>query len=242
MLSNPMYLNANNLIKTIIYTNVVLFVISILLKPLSSGVSTNPLMWFAPSNNSLLWLGATGTIPIDRFHRWWTLVSASYLHGGLLHIFFNMMALRQLGPLVLQVYGFSRFIILYTLCGVVGFWISYVAAVSFTIGASASLCGLIGAILYYGKSRGDLYGKAIFKQVIGWVIGLFLFGIMVPGINNWGHGGGIGSGILFGFLLGYQEKKRENIFHRILANGCILLTIIILGWAIFSTLYYRFIA
>ena len=168
-------------------------------------------------------------------------MSASYLHGGILHIFFNMMALRQLGPLVLQEYGFSRFVILYTLCGVAGFWVSYLAGVSFTIGASASLCGLIGAILYYGKSRGGIYGEAIFKQVIGWIIGLFLFGVMVPGINNWGHGGGIGSGILFGFLLGYQERKRENIFHRILANGCILLTIIVLGWAISSTLYYRFI-
>jgi rhomboid protease GluP len=152
-----------------------------------------------------------------------------------------MMALRQLGPLVLQVYGFSRFLILYTLCGAAGFWISYLAGVSLTIGASASLCGLIGAILYYGKSRGGIYGEAIFKQVIGWVIGLFLFGIMVPGINNWGHGGGIASGILFGSLLGYQEKRRENLVHRMLATGCILLTIIVLGWAIFSTLYYRFI-
>lgn len=240
-LSSTFYLNSENIIVTIIYTNVALFVLSLLLNPLSLGLSANPLALLSPSDNALLLLGATGTVPIDRLHRWWTLVSASYLHGGILHIFFNMLALRQLGPLVLREYGFSRMIILYTLGGIIGFWVSYVAGVSFTIGASAGLCALIGAILYYGKSRGGIYGELIFKQVIGWVIGLFLFGILVPGINNWGHGGGIGGGILLGFLFGYQEKKRENLFHKILANSCILLTIIILVWAIASSFFYRFI-
>lgn len=239
-LSDLMHLGPDNIIRTIIYTNVVLFVISIMLNPLSLGLSANPLTLLSPSDNSLLLLGATGTIPVDRFHRWWSLVSANYLHGGILHIFFNMMALRQLGPLVLREYGFSRMVALYTLSGVIGFWVSYLAGIPFTIGASASICGLIGAILYYGKSRGGIYGEAIFKQVTGWVVGLFLFGIMVPGINNWGHGGGIVGGAVLGFLLGYQEKRTESLFHRTLAGLCILLTIVVLAWAILSALYYRF--
>ncbi|MBW2645409.1 MAG: rhomboid family intramembrane serine protease [Deltaproteobacteria bacterium] len=239
-LSTLLHLDPDNIIRTIIYTNMVLFVISILLNPLSLDVSANPLTLLAPSDNSLLLLGATGTIPIERFHRWWSLVSANYLHGGILHIFFNMMALRQLGPLVLREYGFSRMIVLYTLSGVIGFWVSYLAGVPFTIGASASICGLIGSILYYGKSRGGIYGEAMFKQVTGWVVGLFLFGIMVPGINNWGHGGGIIGGVVLGLLLGYQEKRRESLLHKYLANLCILLTIVILAWAILSAVYYRF--
>lgn len=239
-LSTFLHLDPDNIISTIIYTNVVLFVISIMLNPLSLDVSANPLTLLAPSDNSLLLLGATGTIPIERFHRWWSLVSANYLHGGILHIFFNMMALRQLGPLVLREYGFSRMIVLYTLSGVIGFWVSYLAGVPFTIGASASICGLIGSILYYGKSRGGIYGEAMFKQVTGWVVGLFLFGVMVPGINNWGHGGGIIGGVVLGLLLGYQEKRRESLLHKYLANLCILLTIVILAWAILSAVYYRF--
>jgi rhomboid protease GluP len=231
----------SDIITILLYTNAALFILSILLNPSSVGLSANPLMFFAPSNKSLLLLGATGTFPIDHFHRWWTLVSATYLHGGILHIFFNMIALRQLGPFVLSEYGLNRFFIIYTLTGIVGFFISYLAGIPFTIGASASVCGLIGATLYYGKSRGGFYGEALFKQVMGWVIGLALFGVFVPGINNWAHGGGIAAGIALGFLLGYHEKKRENLLHRMLFAACVLLTAVVLGWAVLQSLYLRFL-
>jgi rhomboid protease GluP len=169
-------------------------------------------------------------------------VSASYLHGGILHIFFNMVALRQIGLLVVQEYGACRMMTIYTLGGVIGFWISYLAGVPLTIGASAAVCSLIGAALYYGKSRGGTYGQAIYRQVGGWVMGLFLFGFMIPGINNWAHGGGIGAGILTGFLLGYKEKNRERFFHRVLAIGCLSVTGIILLWAVVSALHYRLVS
>jgi rhomboid protease GluP len=221
----------------IITINVALFGISVLLSSSGLNISAN---FLSPSNNILLLLGATGTIPIDRLHRWWSLVSAGYLHGGILHIFFNMVAVAQIAPLVLQEYGFNRMVIIYTLGGVFGFLVSYGAGIPFTIGASASLCALIGAVLYYGKSRGGYYGQAIFKQLLGWVIGLFLFGLLVPGINNWGHGGGIAGGIMLGFMLGYNEKNPESYFHRVLAVGCILATAGILVWAVGSTLYYLF--
>jgi rhomboid protease GluP len=205
------------------------------------GLSANPFMFLSPSNGALLLLGSTGTIPIDQGHRWWTLVSANYLHGGILHIVFNMIALRQIGPLVLREYGANRLIGLYTLGGIFGFLVSYFAGVRFTLGASAAVCSLIGASLYYGKSRGGAYGQAIYKQVSGWVLGLFLFGFLVPGINNWGHGGGIVGGIILGYLLGYNERTRENLFHRSLATVCVVLTVAVLAWATLSSVYYRFL-
>jgi len=218
-----------------------MFVISLLLNPRSTGFSSSPFYFLSPSNNSLLLLGATGTIPIDSLHRWWTLVSANYLHGGILHILFNMMAFRQIAHLVLREYGAYRMIILYTLSGVTGFLVSYLAGVTFTIGASAAVCGLIGTMLYYGKSRGGVYGQAIYKQIGGWALGLFLFGLLMPGINNWGHGAGICAGVVLGFLLGYQERVRENLFHKILAGVCVVSTLVILGWAVASGVYYLFL-
>ncbi len=95
-------------------------------------------------------------------------------------------------------------------------------------------------MLFYGKSRGGVYGQAIYRQVVGWIVGLFLFGIMIPGINNWGHGGGILAGILFGYILSYQEKKPERLVHKTMALICIILTVAVLGWAIVSGIYYRF--
>ncbi|MBW2599797.1 MAG: rhomboid family intramembrane serine protease [Deltaproteobacteria bacterium] len=219
-----------DMIKIIIYVNVAYYVLALLLNPGALGLSANPLAFLSPSNNSLLLLGATGTIPIDKLHWWWTLLSASYLHGGLLHIAFNMIALKQLGPFVLREYGVNRFFVIYTITGIAGFYLSYLAGVPLTIGASASICGLIGATLYYGKSRGDIYGQAIYKQVMGWIVGLAIFGFMIPGINNWGHGGGIISGILLGFL--------ENQMHRVLATICILLTAGVLLWAVLQSIYY----
>jgi rhomboid protease GluP len=229
------------LIKSMIVINVAIYVISLVLNPRGFGVALNPLTFLSPSGPILELLGATGKVPIDMYHRFWTLVSANYLHASILHIFFNMAALRQLGLLVAREYGVYRMFIIYTLGGIIGFFISYLAFVSWTIGASAAVCSLAGALLYYGKSRGGIYGRAIYKQIGVWVIVLFIFGILVPMINNWGHGGGIAAGIGLGFLLGYQERKKENILHKLLAGGLAVLTILILGWAVLSGVYYRFL-
>ena len=233
-------LQSNQLIKTIMYANVGMYLLSLLMNPTRIGLSANPFVFLSPSNGALLLLGSTGTIPIDQGHRWWTLVSANYLHGGILHIVFNMIALYQIGPLALREYGANRFISLYTLGGIFGFLVSYVAGVRFTLGASAALCSLIGANLYYGKSRGGTYGQAIYKQMSGWLLGLFLLGFL-PGINNWGHGGGIVGGIILGYMLSYRERVRENLFHKSLAVVCVALTVAVLAWAILSSFYYRFV-
>ena len=232
-----LFRDPQQLIRGIIIVNVALFVVSLVLKPSFANVSMNPLTFLAPDSTSLLVLGATGTVPIDRFGRWWTLLSANYLHGGVLHIFFNMLALRQLAPFVTREFGTSRMFVIYTVGGVIGFWVSYIAGVRFTIGASAAVCSLIGAALYYGKSRGDSYGQAIYRQVGGWALGLFVFGLLVPGINNWGHGGGILAGILLGFLLGYQDKAAERLIHNSTAVACLVVTAAILAWAVTSGAY-----
>ena len=231
--------NGERLIHTIIAVNAGMYLLSLLMSSRESHLSANPMQFLSPDSHGLLLLGATGTIPIDRFHHWWTLGSASYLHGGILHILFNMLALRQISPLVVREYGTNRMIVVYTLSGVCGFVISYLAGVSFTIGASAAVCGLIGAALYYGKRRGGIYGQAIYRQVGGWAIGIVLFGLIVPGINNWAHGGGMAAGILLGLLLGYHERKRENRLHRLLGGLCISATAAILLWAVFTGMFYR---
>jgi rhomboid protease GluP len=228
-------------VKYIIAVNVGMYILTILFNPRAAGLSMNPLTFLSPSDSSLFLLGATGTIPIERYHRFWTLISANFLHGGILHIFFNMAALYQLAAIVIREYGVYRMFAIYILSGILGFWVSYLAGVAFTIGASASVCGLIGAILYYGKSRGGVYGKALYKQVAMWVVFIFIFGIMVPGINNWGHGGGILAGIILGFLLGYQDKKRENLYHKMLAGACAIATIAVLIWAVSTAAYYSFL-
>ncbi len=226
-------------VKAIIAVNIGMYVISLLLNPSRGWLSAHPLLFLSPGDDSLILLGATGTVPIDAYHRWWSLISANYLHGGILHIFFNMFAFRQLAPLAIEEYGSHRMFALYTIGGTLGFLISYMAGVRLTIGASAAVCSLMGALLYYGKSRGGIYGQTIYRQVGGWAVGIFIFGIMVPGINNWGHGGGVLAGGLLGFLLGYRERIREKMLHKWLSVGCMVVTGGVLCWAILSALVYR---
>ena len=240
LLTGKGLLSGDRIVKTIIYANVGMYFISLVMNPTRIGLSTNPFTFLSPSNSALLLLGSTGTIPIDQMHRWWTLIAANYLHGNLLHILFNMIALYQIGPLTLGEYGVGRFISIYTLSGVIGFLVSYVVGVSFTLGASAAICGLIGASLYYGKSRGGSYGQAVYKHLIGWIVGIFIFGFVVAGINNWGHGGGIVGGIILGYVLGYEERKRENLIHKVLGALCVVLTVAVLAWAVSISFYYRF--
>jgi rhomboid protease GluP len=202
------------------------------------GFTANPMGLLAPSNLSLFALGASGSIPVYQYGRWWTLISASFLHGGILHIFFNMAALSQLGPFIIQEFGANRFMVIYIVSGVAGFFLSLAVGVPFTIGASAGICGLIGAILYYGRSQGGFYGQAIYKQAMGWIAGLVIFGLLIPGINNWAHGGGVLAGLLLGFLLGYRDRRAETAVHRTLGLVTLLLTLAVLLWAIIGALSY----
>ena len=231
----------NQAINLILFTNVGMFVLSLLLSSHSMGAAfRNPFDFLSPSSQSLLILGSTGTYPILRLHRLWSLVSANYLHGSLLHILFNMIALRQIGPLVIQEYGVYRMLAIYTLGGVGGYTLSFFAGINFTIGASAAVCSLMGAMLYYGKNRGGAYGQNIYSQIGRWAVSIFVFGLMAPGINNWGHGGGMAAGALLGYLLGYKEKKREAMADKFLGISCVIVSALVLAFAVVSGIIIHF--
>ena len=74
-----------------------------------------------PKSTSFLYLARSGRVPAFRAGRWWTVLTAGWLHAGLLHIFFNMMWIRQLAPPTSEMYGPSRMIIIYTIAGIIGF-------------------------------------------------------------------------------------------------------------------------
>jgi rhomboid protease GluP len=227
-------------LKALVTVNILLFGLSLVLFPGLKILSWNPLQALSPSTRSLLLLGATGTVPIDRFGRWWTLISAGYLHGGLLHLVFNLLALVQLAPLVVKAFGLQRATTIYCLGSAAGFAVSYLAGVELTIGASAAICALMGAALYYGRSRGGVIGQAIYRQIGGWAVSLFLFGALFPGINNWGHAGGLAAGVLLGRLLGWREAGRAAAaLHRFLAVVCIAATGVALVWAVTSAAIFR---
>jgi rhomboid protease GluP len=161
---------------------------------------------------------------------WWTVLSAGWLHGGLIHILFNMNAVRQLSPPVADLYGAGRMMLIYTAGGVVGFTASsvmgYVApgipllgGSQLTIGASAPIFGLVGAVAYYGHRSGSSAMKAMALQNAAV---MFAMGLFLPGIDNWAHAGGFAGGWLMSRWL--DPLTRERVDHLVAGLVCVLLT------------------
>lgn len=230
--------DGDGLIRMVIAACITMFLASLLIDVRGVNYDLRPFHFLSPEGASLFWLGGTGTGPIDHYQRWWTLLSANYLHGGLLHILFNMLILNQIGALVNREFGPQRMFSIYTLSGVAGFYVSYLAGIYTTIGASAAVCGLIGAAIYYGWSRGGIYGRAIYKQLGSWAIAIFIFGLLVPGINNWGHAGGMVAGGLLAMGLGYNERRQTNRGHRLLFFATLAATLLVLAWALINGIFY----
>jgi len=227
-------------LKVIIYTNIFMFIISLIYSGRNMVFSLNPFYALTPSLDVLNFLGASGTIPIIKFKAWWSLITANWLHGGLLHIVFNMMALKTVAPLVIKEYGIFRMFSIYTLAGISGFLLSYFGNVYITIGASSGLCGLIGASLYFGKSRGGQWGQLVYKQTSGWVVSLVIIGFLMPNINNWGHAGGLIAGIFFGWLMGYNEKRREHFLDLLISALFAGITIFLLAKSVIQGFFLIF--
>lgn len=210
-----------NFVNGIILINAVMYLICLFFTGHGTGLS------LSPSADVLNFMGASGRIPIDRFQAWGSLITANWLHGSLLHILFNMMALRTVAPLVAGEFGMARMFTIYTLSGAAGF-LSYLGNVPLTIGASSGLCGLIGALLYYGRSKKGPWGRMVFKQTAGWIGSLALIGFLLPNINNWGHGGGLAAGIALGWLLKYQSVRPEQAVDKRIALILAGITLILL--------------
>lgn len=175
----------------------------------------------APSVEGLFTFGASGAVPVFGYGRWWTLLSAGWLHGGLLHIAFNMLWVRQLAPVTGQIYGTSRLIVIYTVSSAAGFLLSSLAGVPLTIGASAPLFGLFGALVWAGKRTGS---SALGRQALIYAVVLFAFGIIMPGIDNFAHLGGFLGGLGIALLL--DPLKRESQRDFFLAFLCLAGTLI----------------
>ena len=170
-------------------------------------------------------------------NEWWRLVTAMFLHGGLIHIGFNMMALMQLGPALEELYGSARYFFLYVVTGAFGFLAS--AAVGhFSIGASGALLGLVGLMLAITSKRGGTYMRELRSRLISSVAILFVLGFMGMGIDNWAHGGGLAAGFLLGKL--FADRKPVTAGERRTADLLGWLAgVVIIASFVFMFLHYR---
>ena len=219
-----------------------LYVVSLLLSGSQIGVVGGMFNILAPSLPSMFLLGASGAAPVFGYGRWWTVLSAGWLHGSLLHIVFNMMWVRDLGPAVADIYGAGRMVVIYTVAGACGFLLSSVAGAyfpvlpllrgaQFTLGASAAIFGLLGALVHYGRRTGS---HLVHGQAVRYALILGVMGLVMPGVDNFAHGGGFAGGYLAAMLL--DPLKPERIDHIMMALVCLALTAASIIWSVISGL------
>src|SRR5882672_5032163 len=213
---------------------VALYVASLLLDPRSALAVRGPFDAFSPSADALEALGAAGTEPW-RLGRWWTIFTGIYLHGGMLHILFNVLWIRQLGPAVEEIYGPARLVVIFTVSGAVGFLVSNAFGYRFTIGASGAVFGLLGAIVAFGGKRGGTFGAMVLRQYGYMALLMFVLSYFMPAVNNAAHAGGFAGGLLAGFALSLAERRRETALDWVLAAGCIAVTLAGFALSLWST-------
>ncbi len=223
---------------------VILYVVSLLLTSATGGMRGGGLSALDPSGQVLYVLGASGGGPIFGDGRWWTIFSAGWLHAGIMHIVMNLLWVRQLAPTVAYIYGPGRAIIIYTIAGACGFLLSSVAFVAFywmpipflrgaglTVGASAPIFGMFGALVCYGRMGGS---SLITSQIKMYALVIFLLGFIFPGVDNYAHAGGfLGGYALARWLNPFREERLD---HLLVALVCMLVTIGAIGYSVIDTI------
>jgi len=187
----------------------------------------------SPSPKIMFLFGESGAVPVFTAGRWWTVLSAGWLHAGLLHIALNMYWVYMMGPAIADLFGPSRTVIIYTIGGVAGFVLSSVAGAylgalpipflhtaGFTVGASAPVFGLIGALYHYGRT----VSSAVKQQATYFIIQAVVFGLLVPNIDNYAHLGGF-SGV-YAASAALNPMTRERGDHVLAAIRCLVASLV----------------
>ena len=203
-------------------TCVTLYVIALALQPEAIFHPPSLFAILSPGDRALYQLGMTGGLAWER-HWWWTLLTAIYLHGGLLHIFFNLMWVRNLGPEVMRVFGSARAFVIFSVAGAAGFLVSNLATGNPSIGASGSIFGLLAALIVYGRRRG---GTQLTMQLYQWAIILFVMGFVLPNVNNWAHAGGFAGGWVTAYAMAFSDERRESPAVQVLALALLGATVV----------------
>jgi rhomboid protease GluP len=164
-------------------------------------------------------LGASLPLPYN-VSQPWRLVTAIFLHGGLLHIGFNMWVLMDIGPMVEELYGSARYFFLFVATGASGYVLSS-AMGHISVGASGSLLGLVGVLLAATQGRQSLQAQALRSALIRWLVYIAVLGLLMRGTDNAAHLGGLASGYLLGRLM--PDRAPADVTERRRAD--------LLGWA-----------
>ncbi len=160
---------------------------------------------------------------IRGYHEYYRLITGTLLHGGLMHLLMNCYALYVIGNQIETFYGKWKMLIIYIFSAITGSLLSITLSNYASVGASGAIFGLMGSLLYFGYHYRVYLGSTWKTNVLPVIILNLVLGFIVPGIDYFGHIGGLIGGVLISMALGFkrEEETRDKI------NGVILSVIFI---------------
>ncbi|WP_303723087.1 rhomboid family intramembrane serine protease [Malonomonas rubra] len=206
-------LRGHSLVQILIYTNLVMFTLMVLHGTvLGHGMQ----VILSPDIRLLRAWGAQYWPFVFQLGDIWRCISYAYMHGGIIHLGFNMVVLYQIGPLIEAEVGWQRFFVIYTVTGIVATLAGLLLHPQVTVvGASGALFGIFGfAVSYYHRIGGSL-GIQRRNFLFQWVVIALVFGFVV-GADNAAHVGGLLGGAAFGWLIPTTiraQRKTDSIFN-----------------------------
>lgn len=176
----------------------ILIAVNILAYILTSYLSSNI---FDSNKGVLIFLGAKVNYLITA-GEYYRLITCMFLHGGIVHLAFNMYALYSLGPFIENVYGKTKYLIIYFVAGIISSIFSYIFSTSVSVGASGAIFGLFGAALVFALKMRDRVGKSFITNITSVILINLFMGFSMTNVDNFGHLGGLIGGIAITTVLG----------------------------------------
>ena len=171
---------------------------------------------------------------IRSYHEYYRIITGTLLHADIMHLFCNCYALYIIGKQIESFYGKKKYLIIYLFSAICGSMLSVALSENASIGASGAIFGLMGSLLYFGYYYRVYLGSTWKNNIIPVIVLNLILGFLIPGIDYFGHIGGLIGGVLISMALGlkYKEEKRDRI------NGTIL-SVIFLAFLIYLGIFLK---
>jgi rhomboid protease GluP len=166
---------------------------------------------------------------------YWRLVTAGFLHGGIFHILMNSWVLFDLGAEVEQIYGTSRLIVFYFFSTVTGFFLSSNLMHGVSLGSSAGIFGLIGAMLAFGVTDKSSLGANVKALYSRWLVYALVLSF-IPGVDYFAHIGGLAGGFVAGYLA--STPRARLMWKEPLIRGLAAASLVLTAGAFTMMFYY----
>lgn len=159
----------------------------------------------------LYYFGANCKIGVELYHQYYRLFTCMFLHAGIIHLACNMYSLYFMGNLIEKIYGKIQFLIIYIISGI-GCSLLSLAFLdnmfTVSVGASGAIFGLFGAFLFFAIKERNRLSKAVINNIAFVIIINLVLGASSARIDNYGHIGGLVTGIILSVMVYYFNLRR----------------------------------